>query len=191
MVTKMKKIKVLAIGFLTVCNLFTFAQESKAAGELKKKEETKISEVITTDSLPSSELVQRAVNWVKVENVAYVKTSGVTTGTKAECTVAFIIKPKELNPACDYTGKITMKVVVDCKDNKYKYTVSHLKHISKSGKTSGGSIDNVVPECGSMIMTDLQWKKLKGEALTKAGIVLADLKEGMKVNSKDFGKEEW
>ena len=36
------------------------------------------------------------------------------------------------------------------------------KHTSKSGNATGGSIDNVVPECGSMVMGDIQWKKLKG-----------------------------
>ena len=187
----MKKIKTYLIGLLICSSTLAVAQEHKSEGELKKKEETKISEVVTTDSLPSSELMQRAVNWVKVENPKYTKASGVTTGTKAECIVTFLVRPKELNPECDYTGKITMKVVIDCKDNKYKYTISHIKHISKSGRTTAGSIDNVVPECGSMIMTDLIWKKLKGEAMTKAGSIVSDLKDGMKVSSKDFGKEEW
>lgn len=162
-----------------------------ATEETKKKDETKITEVITTDSVPASELVKRAVNWVKVEVPKYTKSSGVTTGSKAECSVAFSVKPKELNPQCDYTGKIEMKVLVECKDSKYKYTIFAIKHTSKSGKTSAGSIDNIVPECGSMTMPDLTWKKLKGEAFKYAGIVVEDLKEGMKKLSTDTGKEEW
>ena len=37
----------------------------------QKKTETKLTEVITTDSLPSSELLKRAVNWIKVESIKY------------------------------------------------------------------------------------------------------------------------
>jgi hypothetical protein len=105
--------------------------------------------------------------------------------------VAFPVKPKELNPQCDYTGKIVMKVLIECKDNKYKYTVSGIKHLSTGGKTSAGSVDNIVPECGSMIMPDITWKKLKGEALARAGTIAGDLKEGMKILSTATEKEEW
>ncbi|MBA3683470.1 MAG: hypothetical protein H0W73_20235 [Bacteroidetes bacterium] len=183
---------------LLFCSLMVFAsdcfsQTTTATAEdvPKKKNETKITEVITTDSLSASELLQRAVNWVKKESTIYGKSSGVTTGSKAECTAIFPVKPKELNPEVDYTGKISMHIAIECKDNRFKYTISQIKHISTSGKTSAGSIDNKVPDCGSMIMGDLVWKKLKGEALRGAGKVVEDLKEGMKKDSKDVEKEEW
>lgn len=157
----------------------------------KKKPETKLSEVITTDSLPASELVKRGVNWIKVESNKYKKSSGTTAGTKVECTASFPVKPKELNPEVDYSGKITMKVVIECKDSKYKYTISDIKHTSKSGLTTAGSIDNVVPECGSNAMHDVVWKKLKGEALRGAAQVVTDLKEGMQKASTDNKADEW
>lgn len=173
----------------------TLAQDKKPAEKEvdefeKKKVETKLTEVITTDSMPSSELLKRAVAWIKVESNKYKKSSGTTTGGKAECSASFPVKPKELNPEVDYTGKITMKVVIECKDSKYKYTISDIKHISKSGYTSAGSIDNVVPECGSQIMHEVAWKKLKGEALRGAALVVIDLKEGMTKPSGE-SKDEW
>ena len=178
------------------CSLGFYAQdkagEKKEEDEFaKKKPETKLTEVITTDSLPASELLQRAVNWIKVESNMYKKGTGSTNGNKAECVVSFPVKPKELNPEVDYTGKITMKVVIDCKDAKYKYTVSEIKHTSKSGNTTGGSIDNTVPECGSMAMKDLVWKKLKGEALRGAAQVVFDLKDGMIKPSTDVPASDW
>ncbi|MEO6303152.1 MAG: hypothetical protein ABIP51_08255 [Bacteroidia bacterium] len=181
---------------LLLCSLVAFGFEASAQTKTeddapKKKNETKISEVVPTDSLPASELLQRAVNWVKVENTNYGKTSGVTTGSKAECTATFPCKPKELNPETDYTGKLSMHIAIECKDNRYKYTVSQIKHISTSGRTTAGSIDNKVPECGSMAMGDIIWKKLKGEAIKDANKVIEDLKEGMKKDSKDVEKEEW
>lgn len=183
---------------LLLCSLIIFAadcfsQTTTATGEdaPKKKNETKISEVVNMDSIPASELMQRAINWVKVESTKYGKSSGVTTGSKAECTATFPVKPKELNPEVDYTGKISMHIAIECKDNKYKYTISQIKHISTSGKTTAGSYDNKVPECGSMAMGDIVWRKLKGEALRGAGKVVEDLKEGMQKDSKEVEKEEW
>ncbi len=157
----------------------------------KKKVETKMSEVIMTDSLPSSELLNRAINWMKAESYKYVKKSATSSASKAECVASFVIKPKELNPEVDYTGKVLMTVVIEVKDSKYRYTVSEIKHLSKSGKTSGGSIDNLVPECGSMSMKEMTWKKLKAEALKNASIVVADIKEGMNKPSEEVKTDEW
>jgi len=156
----------------------------------KPKKETKFTETVNTDSVSGGELLKRAVNWVKLDVPKYDKLNGVTTSAKAECIATFTVIPKELNPPCDYTGTVTMKVVIECKDRKYRYTISGIKHTSKSGKTTGGSIDNVVPECGSMIMTDLQWKKIKGEAGKCVNFVINDIKEAMVLDSKGYG-DEW
>lgn len=164
------------------------AQDDDAA---KKTEDIKITEVVLTDSLSSTELVNRAVNWVKVENPKYKKLSGATTGSKVECSVNFPIKPKELNPETDYTGKITMKVTIECKDNRYKFTISQIRHVSKSGKSTGGAIENVIPECGSMSLQTITWKKIKGEALRDAQSVVVDLKAGMFLSSADAATEDW
>jgi hypothetical protein len=84
-----------------------------------------------------------------------------------------------------------MRVIIECKDNKYKYTVDHIKHVSTSGKTSLGSIDNIIPECGSMIMPDLTQKKLKGEALKYAGSIASEIKLSMKKSSDEVEKGDW
>jgi hypothetical protein len=196
---KFFKTFLLPVLFLVTVNVFAQedpepsspAKSTEEMPKLKKKEETKITEVVNTDSVPSSELLKRAVNFVKVENTKYSKTNGVTTGSKAEFTANFPIKPKDLNPQIDYTGKLSMKVSVECKDSKYRYTISYLKHTSLSGKASGGSIDNVVPDCGSMGMSDVTWKKLKGELMKNANLVLADLKEAMQKSSSEGNKDEW
>jgi hypothetical protein len=165
--------------------------DSKQVDEFaKKKTETRLSEVISTDSTGAPELVKRASVWIKNEHLKYKKTEGGSTGSMAECLAVFPVKPKELNPEVDYSGKISMKVSVECKTGKYRYTISEIRHISRGGATTGGSIDNPVPECGSMTMHDIVWKKLKGEALTDAGIVVEDLKEAMKIKAVQK-KEDW
>lgn len=157
----------------------------------KKKEETKITEVITTDSVPSSELVKRATSWIKAEAKDYKKSAGTVSGSKVECVASFPVKPKELNPQVDYTGKVTMKVLIECKTGKYRYTISEIKHVSKNGKSNGGIVDNVVPECGSMGMTDVIWKKLKGEMLTGAAKVASELKAAMNATVEEKNPDEW
>jgi hypothetical protein len=189
----MKVFKLFLFLFLVGSVGHSFSQTDATAGgdaKGKAKKETKYTEVIPTDSVPATELLKRAVNWVKLEAPKYDKTNGVTTSGKAECMATFTVKPKELNPECDYTGTVTMKVVIECKDNKYRYTISGITHKSKTGKTTGGSIDNVVPECGSMIMSDLQWKKIKGLAINCVNTAINDLKEGMITDSKGFG-DDW
>lgn len=179
---------VFLLAFGTPC--FSQTKETTTDDQKKLVKETKYTEVINTDSLPASELLKRAVNWVKLETIKYEKTNGVTTATKAECIAKFNVKPKELNPECDYTGTYSMKIVIECKDNKYRYTVNQIKHLSKSGRTTAGSIDNIVPECGSMVMSAVIWKKLKGEGIKCATILINDLKEGMTKDSKGEG-DEW
>jgi len=195
------KLNILIPAFIFVSSL-ALAQTpepAKAADPAKqedefanKKIETKVTEVIPTDSLAASELIKRAVAWIKVESLKYKKTAGTTAGSKVECIASFPVKPKELNPQVDYSGKVTMKVVIECKDSKYRYTISDIKHISKSGNVNGGSVDNVVPDCGSMGMNDLVWRKLKGEMMKGAGLVATDLKAGMAVIATEKkADEEW
>lgn len=194
--TKSFKTHFFALFFIFASNLFIAQTSPEPAKKeedefAKKKVETKLVEVIPTDSIPAGELLKRATAWIKAETDKYKKTAGTTTGSKAECVVNFLIKPKELNPQVDYTGKVTMKVMIECKDSKYRYTVSEIKHISKSGLTTGGSIDNIVPECGSMGMHEMVWKKLKGEALRDAAQVVTDIKIGMSLIEPETKADEW
>jgi len=152
---------------------------------------TKLTEVVAMDSIMGSELSKRAGIWLKLETTKYKKSTGGSSNGKIDCEVSFLVKAKELNPRIDITGKITMKVAIECKDNKYRYTVSDITHISRSGTTNGGKIDNIVPDCGSASMDEVTWKKLKGEALRNAAMVANDIKEGMIKSSADDASTGW
>lgn len=175
------------IPFLAI-SFFASAQEETAPE--KSGNDKQFQEVVVTDSVPAAALAKRAVNWVKVESPRFKKSMGVATGTKAECLATFKIKAKELNPQPDFTGIITMHVTIECKDNKYRYSITKLKHTSTNGKASGGDINNIVPECGSMTMPDIVWKKIKGEAFKDASMIISELKEGMTKTAAD-SKDEW
>jgi len=195
-----------AITFLCLVNNLS-AQEPK-------KEEKKIQEVIEIQadpvslppnddgSLPvdtnpvkgmnASEILKRAVNFVKMESTKYTKGNGVTTGSKAECVITFNYKPKELNPVADVQGTITMHMSIDAKEGKYRYTISKINHNAKNGDYTGGDVYSEVPKCGSMKLPPELWKRIRSEALKQSGVLVNDLKEAMKVSSTTpVNSDEW
>ena len=84
-----------------------------------------------------------------------------------------------------------MKVLIECKVGRYKYTISDIKHSSKNGKATGGSIDNTVPECGTMHITEIEWKKIKGEALQNVKKVSDEIKPIMAYDTANNTGDEW
>lgn len=185
--------KALFVSSLFLITIPSIAQEeagSKDDAVEKKMEDKKFQEVILVDSTSASEILKRAVNFIKLESPRFAKAKGVTTGNKAECIAKFKIKVKELNPNPDYTGTISMHVSIECKDNRYRYVITKLTHTSANGKANGGDVNNQVPTCGSMTMSDLVWKKIKGEAYKNANMVISELKEAMS-RPADTAKDEW
>lgn len=205
------KISKLVFAAALVTNVsFSYAQE------VVKKDEKKIQEVITmsadpvpvvpnedgsmppadtstaTKPMAQSEILKRAVNWVKLENPKYVKATGVTSGSKAECVVTFKYKPKELNPQADVEGTFTMHVSIEAKEGRYRYTISKIMHNAKNAAYTGGDIYNDVPQCGSLKLGDELWKKMRSEAFKNVNVIVIDLKEGMKKPSTEVtNPDEW
>jgi hypothetical protein len=139
-----------------------------------------------------SEILKRAVNFVKTESKKYTKGNGVTTGSKAECVISFPYKPKELNPSADVQGSISIHVSIEAKEGKYRYTISKISHNAKIADYSGGDVYSEVPKCGSMKMPPDLWKRIRSEAFKQSSIVVADLKEAMLVSSTTpVNTDEW
>lgn len=197
--------------FYAIVILFSI---NRLSAQETKKEENKIQEVININadavSMPPnadgsipvdtnppkgmavSEILKRAVNFVKIENKKYTKGNGVTTGSKAECVVTFTYKPKELNPVADVQGTITMHVSIDAKEGKYRYTISKITHNAKNSEYTGGDVYAEVPKCGSMKMPPDIWKRIKSEALKQSTVLVADLKEAMQISSTTpVTTDEW
>lgn len=198
---------IFALYFLTTANTILAQEEPK-------KDEKKIQEVVNVepeaqpakkdaegneiaDTLPPppasvSEILKRAVNFVKIESSKYTKANGVTTGTKAEFVASFPYKPKDLNPQADVQGSFTMHVSVEAKDGKYRYTISKITHVAKNPEFTGGDVYQEVPKCGSMKLPNDLWKHLRSDALKNAAMVATDLKAFMKKpSSEPINPDEW
>lgn len=191
--------------------IFTMSSVQAQTSTDSKKDNNKIQEIVVLQQMPepsadgapvdtsvvlkpisSSEVLKRAINWVKMETPKFEKVVGVTTGSKAECTATFKYKPKELNPQSDVEGTITMHVSIEAKENKYRYTITKITHISKNAAFSGGDIYQEVPQCGSMKMSNELWKRVKSEALKDANTLVNDLKDSMQQSSEvPMNPDEW
>ena len=139
-----------------------------------------------------TEILKRAVNFVKIESPKYTKGNALTTGTKAEFLANFKYKPKELNPQSDVQGSFTMHVSIEAKEGRYRYTISKLYHIATNGDYSGGDLYSEVPTCGSMKLSSAIWKQMRSEGIKQAMLIAEELKETMKIPSnKTVDKDEW
>lgn len=174
------------------------AEEPTKGKKGKKKpvvEEPAPEEVV--DTLPSTmpatvaELNKRANYWYTTKNKKFEKSSGGGSGSQVVCNVKFNYKPKELNPVNDVEGEITMRVTIDCKEGKYRYTIDKIEHKAKRGVCSGGDVFNEVPACGSMNLNSVIWKQIKSAGLSNAKIVAEDLKAKMAQPVPTASKSDW
>jgi hypothetical protein len=163
-------------------------------GKKKHVEETPVEPPPDTLSpmipAPAGEVVKRAQNWYVQKNPKFTKTNGANTGKDVTCSVVFPFKQKQLNPENAVDGKITMDVVIEAKEGKYRYTIKNLKHIAAKPDMSGGDVYNKVPEAGSMSINDGTWKHIKAEAFADAKMVIDDIKAKMSEEIKSE-KDEW
>ena len=139
---------------------------------------------------PKAEVLKRAQNWYTLKNDKIKKTNGTNSGEKVSCNLSFPFKQKVLNPEDEVDGTISMDLIIEAKEGKYRYTIKNIKHQAAKAGMSGGDVYAVVPECGSMRVSDKTWKLIKKEAFINAQRVAEDLKEKMN-REVDSKKEDW
>jgi hypothetical protein len=139
---------------------------------------------------PQAEVLKRAQNWYTLKNPKIKKSNGSNSGKSVTCNLSFPYKQKQLNPESEVDGTIMMELVIEAKEGKYRYTIKNIKHQASKSGMSCGDIYAVVPECGSMKVSDKTWKLIKKEAFTNAQFVADDLKAIM-IKDLDSKKDDW
>lgn len=169
-------------------------ETGKKKGKKKQQEEAPVeappADEGGTIPAPIAELTKRASNWAKLKNKHYKKDNVANAGSTVSCNAIFIYKPKELNPICDVEGEISMDVIIECKEGKYRYTIKNMKHKSRNQNVHGGNIYNEIPDCGSIFINDLAWKQIKSAAFANASLLAQDIKTTMNLSSEQK-KDEW
>lgn len=163
-------------------------------GHKKHQEETTPPVADTgasTIPAPAGEIAKRANNWYNAKTKKYVKANGANSGSTVNCNVTFVYKQKVLNPENDVDGHITMDVIIDAKEGKYRYTIKNIKHKANKEGNSGGDIYLKVPEAGSMKIVDLTWKHIRSAAFADIQMVVDDLKAKMKEDGDAKKKDDW
>lgn len=167
---------------------------SKKGKKKKHTEETTEAAPDTGNPMipaPSSEISKRAANWSKSKNLKYKKDNVANSGSTITATAIFPFKQKMLNPENEVDGSITMDVIVEAKEGKYRYTIKNIKHKADKQGMSGGDIYLAVPECGSMKINEQTWKHIKSAAFTDIAIIQDELKAKMKEDGDAKKKDEW
>lgn len=139
---------------------------------------------------PVGEVLKRAQNWYTLKHPKIKKSNGTNSGQTVSCNVTFPFKQKLLNPENDVDGSISMDLIIEAKEGKYRYTLKNIKHKANKAGMSCGDVYALVPECGSMKVSDKTWKLIKKQAFANAQLVVEDLKEKMN-QEVDDRKDEW
>lgn len=172
----------------------TVAEKGKKGKKIPVVVETPVEEIPDTlpplMPAPQAEILKRAQNWYTLKTKKFIKAGGTNSGKSVSCNATFVFKQKNLNPENDVDGKITMDILVEAKEGKYRYTVKNIKHVAIKKGMSGGDIYLEVPEAGSMAITDRTWKHIRSESFAYAKILTDDLKTVMKQEGNS-DKEEW
>ncbi len=168
--------------------------ESGKKGKKKPQEVVEPPAADTSNPMipaPSGEINKRTHHWYIAKAKKYTKSNGTHTGNNTTCNISFVYKQKLLNPENEVDGHITMDIVIEAKEGKYRYTVKNIKHKANKDGMSGGDIFLKVPEAGSMKITDQTWKFIRSAANADIKLVTDDLKAVMKQDGDRKKKDDW
>lgn len=144
------------------------------------------SEVVKVDSAEAPKLFSRA----KLFSASYFKNLNDLKPVIDDYSKTILIKPSSVIEvsralALGYSGNLTYLVKVECKDNRYRYTLTDfLYHVvdTRSGNDVPMKLSNERPS----FFNKKEWHLIQFQAKTESLIVINNLKKQMTVNSSDF-----
>ncbi|MFH2094428.1 MAG: hypothetical protein ABIJ16_01915, partial [Bacteroidota bacterium] len=85
-----------------------------------------------------------------------------------------------------YAGFVEFSVDIFIKSGKLVYIVSNLSHIASESEYSGGTLDNVKPECGYMCISKRKWIELKEKTKKEIHDIFVTLPPAMEKQSIEW-----
>ncbi|SKD10116.1 protein of unknown function [Chitinophaga ginsengisegetis] len=91
-------------------------------------------------------------------------------------------------------GFVAFKFTVQCREGRYKYSVTDLIHKQSANSTihdSGGLLTNEVPDCGRLNLPLKSWKRLKVQTDQNINLFINELKQTMAGKKAFSGNDNW
>jgi len=152
--------------------------------------------VVKVDSASATILYSRAKRFV----AETYKSGKTVTDLDDATTTTIILKPlmdsysssvsmSAISSSCSASVKYTF--TIECKDGRYKYTLSDFHHVIDIGQCgAGGDLTSEKPACGYFLLFKKTWAKIKASADAEAKALIEALNKAM--NSSSTGaKSDW
>lgn len=145
------------------------------------------------DKLTADEILKKCKEWGK--NKGYTEEATDKAG-RVIFNGSFKVTYTGTKGGTNLTGKVTFKMTIDCKENKYRVIMTDFVHEEPRG--SGGELEAKSPACGSSKMKPTSWTAIKNLTNSKSLDILngKDEKKGLsdvikKHNNDPARNDDW
>ena len=152
--------------FATIFTLPLMAQNEVA-------DKVSYSDVVAVSGASAKTLTDRATSFLQSKKVEPKTVGNTVTGIVALPVAYTSVKKGPESGFVKFSFKATIK------DGKYKIDLTDFKHEGIQGKSSGGSIDLLNPECGETHITKGSWITIKEQTQEKLKVFVQELKTKM------------
>ncbi len=171
--------------------LVTFAFSVLTYGQQPSTNPYLLTEVVNVDSISAQSLYSRTKLFI-AENFKSAKT--VIQLDDAENKTLVVkggVMPYIRNAFAGRTYGISMFTLkIQCKDNKFKYTLSDIYHEKVShDEYSGGSFENDKPACGTAFLNNKAWHKIKDNSIEQIKNLIVLMK--VQISSGNIQKDDF
>lgn len=144
-------------------------------------------ETVSSGSLTAAEIYNTTKEWAKTKELS---TTEDEANKKLVYSGSFKVSYRPSKGTTNEEGTVSYTLHIGAKDGKYRYILVDLVHKGSSG--DGGKLENAKPDCGTTIINNNSWSKIKQQAHTQANELIESLSKKIKEVQNDPTKnDDW
>ena len=144
-------------------------------------------ETVSCGSLAASEIYTTTKDWAKEQNL---NTTTDEANKKLVYSGTFTVSYRPSKSTSNEEGTVSYTLHIGAKDGKYRYILVDLVHKGASG--DGGKLENAKPDCGTTVINNNSWSKIKQQAHAQANKLIESLNKKIKEVQNDPTKnDDW